>query len=224
MLVGIVLVAASMPASTQSDISRRPVSAAVVSAANSASVLTLASALADEEVPAGFVLPPGANAGLEGRGAPSARGLQDRLLTDAAAAFRKRNPDYHLREHDEVLAIVPRMPTMCFAALQRKVGAARLSGDLHRGLDSAFRSFNSAHPTAPPGILGAPMVLPQMDVAFRGGSISDLLNAVSKSVPGFVWAVRETENPYTKRATCQFEYLYQQSRLSTGWQIPPVDR
>lgn len=204
----------------QRAISARPITESVVRAAASSRLLTFAAALAENEVPAGFVLALSTRPNIDPRDKVISSTVPNRVLPNAVAAFETAHPEYQVQEHNDVLLVEPREQAHCRAAVGRRVEGLRLRGTLHRALNDAFLKINPNHPTTPPGILGGPAPWPEIDVTFSGGSVADLLSAISKAVPGFVWVVREVASQTASDRACHFEYFYHQGRLATGWEVP----
>ena len=109
-----------------------------VTAAGSSQLLTFAAALAESEVPAGFILASGARAGIEPRKKQMASEIPDRLLPDAAITFEAAHPGYRVRERADVLAVEPRAQTVCRAAVSQRIRPLSVNGSLPRALNAVL--------------------------------------------------------------------------------------
>lgn len=214
---GLVLVP---PAAAQSGVTERPVPSSVITAAASRDVLTLAAALAEAQVPGGFVLAPNERTGIERRDKQIATPWPDRSIAEAVTAFEATHQAYQLRTRGDVVMVEPRRPTLCTTALRRPLGPVSVKGPLFRAVAEAFSKIEPRDTQIPPGIMGGPTIWPEAHVTFPGGTVADFLTAFTREVPGLVWVVREIVNPTTQQPLCQFEYFYLQWRIGTGFNIP----
>jgi hypothetical protein len=188
----------------------------VVAAAKMPRPLSFASALAEEQHSAGFVLELDAPRSVDVmKASPGVRGT----LVQAVNAFRMSHPGYQVTETLGVLVIEPKKRTACQAALERKIPGVVLQGELHKVLNDAFSLVNPEHPKGPPSVLGQVPTMPYVTVAVPWSTLRDALNDIARQVPGFVWVVQHYTNPVLKREVCSFDYFYKEVRAGTGWQL-----